>query len=148
MAALLGVIILLLALVGPAQSQDPTPSQDPAIYKSHLRDAVALGRKTLRAIEALPPDNSVPIDRQVLHDARLTYVLIRAARLGMNLQREKQKYQDPILELAFKRVDQAWNLARVPVDYVALPRDQYITRASRDLTQALRLVDQALVMLP
>jgi hypothetical protein len=145
-AAPLGVIILLLA--SPAQSQDPTPSREPAIYKSQLREAVALGRKTLRAIETLPNDDSVPIDPKVLNDARSTYVLVRAARHGMNLQREYLKYPDPMLELAFKRVDQAWDLARVPIDYRTLPRHQYIPRASGDLTQALRLINQALVILP
>ena len=148
LAALLGIAIALLTSVEPAQSQNPTPSREPAIYKSQLRDAAALGRRTLKAIEALPNDDSVPIDPKVLNDANSTYVLIRAARHGMELQREYQKFPDPMLELAFKRVDQAWNLARVPIDYRGLPRHQYIPRATGDLTQALRLLDQALVILP
>lgn len=148
LAALLGVAIALLTSVEPAQSQDPTPSRDPAIYKSQLREAAALGRKTVKAIEALPNDDSVPIDPKVLNDARSTYVLIRAARHGMELQRERQNYPDPMLELAFKRVDQAWDLARVPIDYRNLPRHQYIPRATGDLAQALRLIDQTLVILP
>jgi len=148
LAALLGVAIALLTSVEPAQSQDPTVSRDPAVYKFQLLQAVALGRKTLRAIAALPNDDSVPIDPNVLNDARSTYVLIRAARHGMSLHRERQKYPDPMLEVAFKRVDQAWDLARVPIDYRGLPRHQYIPRATKDLTGALRLVDQALVILP
>jgi hypothetical protein len=148
LAAFLGVAILFLAWVEPVHSQDPTPSRDPAIYKSQLREAVALGRKTLRALEALPNDDSVPIDPKVLNDARSTYVLVRAARHGMELHREYQKYPEPMLELAFKRVDQAWDLSRVPIDYRGLPRHQYIPRATGDLSQALRLINQALVILP
>lgn len=148
LATLLGVAIALLTSVEPVQSQNPTPSPDPGIYKSQLREAAALGQRTLKAIAALPNDNSVPIDPKVLNDARSTYVLIRAARHGMELQRERQRYPDPMVDLAFKRVDQAWNLARVPIDYRDLPRDQYIPRAAGDLAQALRLIDQALVILP
>jgi len=148
LAALLGVAVLCLTWAEPARSQDPVPSRDPAIYKSQLREAAALGRKTLKAIEALPMDGAIPIDPKVLNDARSTYVLIRAARHGMELQREHTTYQDPILDLAFKRVDQAWDLARVPVDYRDLPRHQYIPRATGDLSRALRLIDQALVILP
>jgi hypothetical protein len=66
----------------------------------------------------------------------------------MELHREYLKYPDPMVELAFKRVDHAWDLARVPIDYRGLPRHQYIPRASGDLSQALRLLDQALVILP
>ena len=146
LAAVLGVA--LLTSVEPAQSQNPTPSRDPAVYKSQLLEAVALGRRTLKGIATVSGDDSVPIDPQVLSDANSTYVLIRAARHGMNQDRERRKYPDPMLELAFKRVDQAWDLARVPIDYRGLPRHQYIPRATGDLTQSLRLIDQALVILP
>ena len=148
LAMLLGVAVLFLIWAGPVHSQDPTPSPNPAIYKLQLRQAVALGRKTLKAIQALPNDDTVPIDPVVLNDARSTYVLVRAARHGMELQREKSKYLDPMFDLAFKRIDQAWDLSRVPIDYRGLPRDQYIPRATGDLSQALRLIDQALVILP
>jgi hypothetical protein len=148
LAALLGVAILLLTWVGPVHSQNPTPSPNPAIYTAQLREAVGLGRIALKAIEALPNDNSVPIDPKVLNDANSTYVLIRAARHGMSQHRERQKYPDPMLELAFQRIDHAWNLARVPIDSRGLPRHQYIPLASRDLAQALRLLDQALMLLP
>jgi len=152
LAALLGVAILFLTWVGPVQSQDPTASRNPAIYKTQLREAVTLGRKTLKEIEAIPNDDSIPIDPKVLNDARSTYVLVRAARHGMELQREynsdRGRYSDPILELAFKRVDHAWDLSRVPIDYQGLPRNQYISRAIRDLSDAIRLIDQALIILP
>ena len=148
LAAFLGVAITLLTSVEPAQSQDPTPSPDPSVYKFQLMEAVALGRKTLRGIAALPYNDSIPIDPSVLNDARSTYVLIRAARHGMELQRERKKYADPMLDLAFKRIDHAWNLARFPIDYRDWPRNQYIPRATKDLTEALRLIDQALVILP
>jgi hypothetical protein len=61
---------------------------------------------------------------------------------------ERQTYQDPMLSLAFKRVEAAWNLARFPVDMTGLPLAEYIGRSVQDLTRAIQLVNQALVILP
>jgi hypothetical protein len=47
-------------------------------------------------------------------------------------------------------VDNAWNLSRTPVDQYswALTRQQYLEVAIRDLTAAMRQLDQALMILP
>jgi hypothetical protein len=148
LASLLGAVIACVALGQPVQGQGLTSSRDPAVYKSQLQEAVIVGQKTLKALETLSYNDAVPIGTKLLNDAHSTYVLIRVARHGMELQRERAKYPDPVLEVAFKRVDEAWNLARVPIDYRGLPRNQYIPRATGDLRKALRLINQALTILP
>jgi hypothetical protein len=52
--------------------------------------------------------------------------------------------------LAFSRLTNAWNLSRTPVDKLswAMTRQEYLAMSVRDLGQALRLVDQVLVLLP
>jgi len=56
--------------------------------------------------------------------------------------------KDPMLELAFKRVDQAADLARYAVDYAGGGRAEYISTSVQNLNQAARLINQALVILP
>jgi hypothetical protein len=147
-ATLVGTAILLTS-VGPASSQgDPVPSREPSIYKAQLREAVALTRRNLRDLRALPADDSVPLPPQLLANAHTAYALIRAARHGMSLQRERNTTQDPMLELAFTRVDHAWDLARFPVDGRSMQRGHYLSQATENLTQTIRLIDQALVILP
>ena len=52
--------------------------------------------------------------------------------------------------MAFKRVDEAWNLSRTPVDKYSwgMARQQYLEVSVHDLTAALHLVDQVLMLLP
>lgn len=125
-------------------------SNKSAVYTGQLRMASELGRRALASLEAAPTDESTPLDESVVQPARDTYALIRSARHGMELARETQKVQDPLLDLAFKRVDDAWNLSRTPVDKFSwgMDRRQYLDVSVRDLTRALHLVDQVLVLLP
>jgi hypothetical protein len=161
-----GVVVVgfLTTQVAVAQGQTTTrneafervtaSSRDPSVIKGQLRLASKLGRQTLEGLQAAPTDNS-PMDESVHDSARKTYVLIRAARHGFVLIQEwnegrKGVLPDPIMDLAFRRVDAAWNLSRFSVDgwNSSLPRQEYLTRATEDLGQALRLVDQALAIMP
>jgi len=145
----LSIAFLILVSAGPVRGQeDPQPSREPTVFKAQLLQFTQLSRRTLREIQALPVDDSVPVDPQVHRNARQAYVLIRAARWGMELAIQRQTYQDPILSLAHKRVDVAWNLARFPVDNTGLPRAEYINKSVQDVTRAVQLVNQALAMLP
>ncbi len=121
-----------------------------AFIQHQLRIAVDLGRRTLAGLQALPADDSIPIDEGTLQNARDTYVLIRAARHGMELAKANNRFSDPVLELSYKRVDQAWNLARTPVDRASdgIGRRQYLQESIRNLSEALRLLDQVLVLMP
>jgi hypothetical protein len=127
-----------------------TSKPQSAFIKNQLRIAADLGRKTLAGLQALPADDSMPIDEGMLQNARDTYVLIRAARRGMELAKETSRFPDPVMDMAFKRVDQAWNLSRNPVDrsVSGISRAQYLQESIQSLRQALQLLDQALVIMP
>jgi len=131
-----------------------TPSRDPSTIKGQLRLASEMGRRTLQGLQAAPADDS-PMDESVHDSARKTYVLIRAARHGFTLIREwnegrKNVLPDPIMDLAYRRVDAAWNLSRFAVDgwNSSMGRQEYLAKATEDLGQAIRLVDQAVAIMP
>jgi len=72
--------------------------------------------------------------------------------MGLAKQRETS-YKDPMLDLAFKRIDQALPLVRYPVDYWAdgqtnTVKAAYISQSVQGLSNALKLIHQALVILP
>jgi hypothetical protein len=139
----------ILMLQSPARGEgDPKPSRDPKVFKEQLVQFKVLGRRTLQEIQALPVDDSVPVNPQVHYHAKQAYVLIRAAQWGMAVAIQRQTVEDPILVLAQKRAEAAWHLARFPVDNTGMARPEYISRSVRDLSQALKLVDQALTVLP
>jgi hypothetical protein len=155
------VAILILALGGvtPVAAQKTTldgatlaASKNPAVIKNQLTLAAQFGRKALAGLEATSPDAPMPPEDSVVQPARDTYVLIRAALHGLEFAKESQRYPDPVIELAYKKVFDAWNLSRVPVDRAGWApgssRREYLALSVQHLRQALRLVDQALVLLP
>lgn len=149
------IILTLISLCVPLMWADPAPGQQapqpskqPAVFKAQLREAAQLGRSTVREIQALPTDDSIPVDGQVHRHAHRVYSLIRAARWGLEIHMGDQSYKDPVLDMAYKRVDQAWNLARTPVDNTRIARAEYISTSVRDLRRAVQLIDQALVLMP
>jgi hypothetical protein len=150
-----GLAITLVNLLGLVMAttlvhaQDDTqPSKEPAVFKAQLLQFTQLTRRNLRDIQALSSDDSTPIDPALRGNAHRAYALIRAAQWGMGVAIQQQTYKDPMLVLAQKRAEQAWNLARYPVDNTNVPRAEYISQSVQNLTQALRLVQQALVILP
>ncbi len=145
---LIGLVSFAMVTI-PVRAQDDTqPSKEPAVFKSQLLQFTQLTRKNLREIQALSPDDSTPIDPALRGSTQRAYALIRAAQWGMGVAIQQQTYKDPMLTLAQKRAERAWNLARYPVDYTNVPRSEYISQSVQNLTQALRLVQQALVILP
>jgi len=150
--------LLLLLSVPPSISAQQTAlpdhlfvaSRDKATITSQLHLAAGLGKKTLMELRALSTDDAVPLDSNLLRNAGDTYKLIRAARYGLEMAKERMRYPDPILELSFKRVDAAWDLSRTPVDMstsAGVSRQEYQRKSTEDLSQALKLVDQALLLL-
>ncbi len=145
---LLGTVVLLTS-VNPEQGpSEPVPSREPAIYKAQIREAIGRCRRTLRELQTVSNDDSVPIDPKVIHNARMAYYMVRSARHGMGLAKERQTSPDPVFEMAFKRVDQAWDLARFPVDGRTMQRGEYLGQSIPKVQQAIRLLEQALVILP
>jgi len=126
-----------------------TPSTDNSVLRNQLTLARKLERQALEGIRALPGDDSAPIDPISLQAARDAYVLMRVVRHGMTWQMERRKFPDPIQDLVFKRVEDAWNLSRTPVDRAtwATERAEYVRISVRDMSQALRLLDQALALM-
>jgi len=152
------ILGLCLISASPALAQKTTlpPSLNTsnpqsAFIKNQLGISTDLARKTLAGLGAMPSDDSIPIDEGMLQNARDTYVLIRAARHGMELAKERSRYPDPVMDLAYKRVTDAWNLARSPVDRsssAGIPRQQYIKESIQNLSQAIRLLNQAMMLIP
>jgi hypothetical protein len=125
-------------------------SMEPSKISRQLRMASELGRTVLNGLQALPADDTVPLDPGVLQGAKNTYVLIRTAKEGVELRMDRQKFKDPMTEVPFRRLVEAWNLSRTPVDKASwgMTRAEYLSISIRDLSRALQLVDQVLVMLP
>lgn len=150
-ASILALVSLafLLAWARPVLADDPVPSRDPAVFKLQLRQASLLCKRIAQEIQGLSPDDPAPIDPALKGRAHQNYALLRAARWGMELAKQREEsYKDPMLDLAYKRVDQAFNLARYPVDFTGVPRSEYISNSVQNLNQAVRLINQALVILP
>jgi len=145
-----GYFLLVLAWAALASAQeDPEPSRDPAVFKAQLRQAAQLCKRTMQDIQALSPDDTGPVDPRLRSRARQTYVTLRAAWWGMGLAKQREtSYKDPMLDLAYKRIDQALPLARFPVDYTDLVRSEYISRSVQGLSTAIKLINQALVIRP
>jgi hypothetical protein len=141
-------LILVLAIWATPGRAQPEPSPNPTVFKAQLTEASLLGKRTIRELQALPTDNATPLDPTMLGHAHQTYALIRAGRHGMRMLQERQSLKDPVLDIALKRVDAAWDLARYPIDGRFATRAEYLPRAIGDLSKAMRLVDQALMILP
>jgi hypothetical protein len=123
------------------------PSRETSVIRNQLTMARKLEQQALQGIMAISADNSTPVDATSLQAARDAYVLIRAARHGLGWQRDAKKLPDPILDMVFKRVEDAWNLSRTPVDRTGYEPVAYAQVSLRDMTQAIRLLDQALALL-
>lgn len=121
-----------------------------AWWMNQLRQARQFGAKALVGLEASPTDDSTPVDETVIQAARDNYVLLRSARGGIGIARGDQRYSGPIIDLVFKRVDEAWNLARVPVDRISsnISRREYLELSIQSLRRSLQLVDQVFVLMP
>jgi hypothetical protein len=154
-------LVISMSLGGPPQvvAQESSlpanvtaPSKETAVIRNQLTLARKLEQQALQGIMAGSGDNSTPIDPVALQAARDAYVLMRAARHGMGWQKEAKRYPDPLLDLVFKRVEDAWHLSRYPVDRASWlggrANAEYIQVSVQNMTQAIRLLDQALVMMP
>lgn len=154
---LVAVTLLAGILVPPVDAQKTTlPAEmlkarpDVSVAKQQLTMAGELGRRVLQSFRAAQANNSIPIDESLVQPARNTYALIRAAGESMQLRKQYMKYPDPAFELAHKRLIEAWNLSRTPVDKYSwsLERNNYLSISVRDLDRALQIVELVLVLLP
>ena len=145
------LLLALLALLGSAG-----PARGQGVPESMLRANKDTGGEVVAGLQAAPLDDSAPLDPALIRKARDTYALIRAGRHGFELEKEwnegkKGIVPDPIKDLAFKRVDNAWNLSRTPIEYLSsagISRQDYLTRSTQDMSKAIQLINQALALLP
>ena len=122
-------------------------SRETSVIRNQLTMARRLEKQALDGVMAIPGDNSTHIDATSLQAARDAYVLMRSARHGLGWKRDARKFPDPILDMVFKRVEDAWNLSRTPVDRTGYDPVAYSQVSIRDMTKAIRLLDQALALL-
>jgi hypothetical protein len=68
----------------------------------------------------------------------------------MRINRALKKVEDPVLELAYKKVDAAWNRSRAPVDrfFDAGRRDVYLETSRRQLAQTIAWLEEILLIWP
>lgn len=154
--ALLSLVVLAMAAT-PADAQKTTLPASTTVVKrdqkwwtGQLRIARELGQKALIGFQNAPTDEGSPIDEAVHQAARDYYVMIRAARYGIEGSVNDDKWRDPVLELTSRKVDEAWHLSRSAVDNASssMPRQEYLALAVRDLHQSVRLLDLVLITLP
>ena len=152
-----GMLTLAVGALATAEAQRTTLdagtiaySKSPAVIRKQLTLASRLGHQTLAGLEAASSEEPMPMDESVVQPARDTYVLIRAALAGLQQANETQRFPDPLIDLAYKRVLDAWNLSRTPIDLNSKrgSRRAYLAQSIPNLRQALSLVDQALAILP
>jgi hypothetical protein len=151
------LLLALLMLASPAEAQKTTlppvmlaEKPETAWWMNQLHQARRFGAQALAGLEASPADDSIPVDEKVLQAARDNYVLLRSARGGIWIARGDRRYAGPMTDLVFKRVDEAWNLARVPVDRITwnVPRAEYLELSVQSLRRCLQLVDQVFILMP
>lgn len=149
--------LVLMAAAVPVHAQKTTVPGSTTVVKreqkwwtGQLRLAREFGRKALIGFQNAPTDDGTPIDEAVHQAARDAYVLIRAARYGIEGAINDDKFHDPMLEITARKINEAWHLCRSPVDKASssMPRQEYLALAVRDLGQSMRLLDQVLIILP
>src|SRR5215813_4465469 len=77
--------LLIAPNLGNSQKFNFPASKDPAVFKAQLLQFVQLTRKNLLEIQALPVDDSSPIDPSLINSAHSAYALIRSALHGRSL---------------------------------------------------------------
>lgn len=125
-------------------------SVDRRVTMDQLRLAARIGRKALAGLRESPHDASIPLDQDMIQAARETYGLIRAARHGLEMAIGNQKAPNPIDQMAFKQLTEAWDRSRYPIDrlsWAGIPREQYLTDSVQNLTRALQIVDRVIILL-
>jgi hypothetical protein len=145
-------LVLLVASAAPTTAQkatlpEPRISIQPTTIANQIGMAIVEERRALAGYEAAAPDDDLTGPHQAATNA---YVLIRAAREGMFRIKNLKKFEDPVLDLAFKKVTAAWNRSRAPVDRLSWGgrRDQYLEVSRRQLAETIVMLEELLVIWP
>ncbi|HKZ05059.1 MAG TPA: hypothetical protein VJU81_06265 [Methylomirabilota bacterium] len=138
----------------PAHAQTttlpPSPAHaDPQVQKAVnlLHTALREEKRALEIYQTLGPTDDITEGHKAATNA---YVAIRSARSSMAEIKARKKFQDPVMDLAYQKVDQAWNRSRGPVDHVQSGngRMPYINTAMRQMSEVIVWLEQVLLMWP
>jgi hypothetical protein len=122
-------------------------SPNPDVSATQLRQALEFSQKARQHPQRLPPDE--PLDGP-LRTMNRVYELIRFAQSSMAMARSERKFADPIEDLQYKRVTDAWHISRRPLDESssAYARDEFIELNIRNMTTTIALLQQVVPLLP
>jgi hypothetical protein len=147
--------VLAIVVPAPALAQKTTlpatlikVSPEPTIIVSQLQTAIAEEKRALAIYQAAAPTDDISEGHMAASNA---YVAIRSARSGMSAIRAKKKFADPVLDLAYEKVNRAWNRSRGPVDHMPPPgsgRGPYLATAGRQMSEVIAWLEQVLLMWP
>ena len=147
--------VFAIVVPAPALAQQTTlpstitkVSSEPTVIASQLQTAIAEEKRALAIYQAAAPTDDLSEGHMAASNA---YVAIRSARSGMSTLRGKKKFADPVLDLAYQKVDRAWNRSRAPVDHMppmGSGRGPYLANASRQMSEVIAWLEQVLLMWP
>ena len=159
LASILLALVALTVGAMPACAQKSTlpetvtrPTRQSSGIVSQLQLAILEEKRALAGYEVAGPADDITDPHQAASNA---YVLIRAAREGMFQMIGMKKlhnpyFQDPMLDLAFKKVTDAWNRSRGPVDRLsnAVKRDEYLETSRRQMSEVIAMLEELLLIFP
>jgi hypothetical protein len=122
-------------------------STNPRVIAAQLRQALNLSQQAVRELQQLGPTE--PLDAPMRTMNRV-YALIRFAHSGMDGARGARKFPDPIEDLQYRKVTDAFNISRRPLDEAtsAYPRDEFIQRSIHNMSTTVTLLQQVVALLP
>ena len=137
----------LLPAPASAQGSIDVISTNPRVIGVQLRQALELSQRALRELQQLGPEEPLDAPMRTMNRA---YELIRFAHSGMHDARGGRKFQDPIEDLQYRKVTDAFNISRRPLDEAtsAYPRDEFIQRSIRNMSATVALLQQVIPLLP
>lgn len=119
-----------------------------AIIDSQIKLALNYAKRALEKYEALGELDSLEFAHQ---DASNCYVLLRVAREGMIMRKEsKRRGVDPVLDIALKKLDDAWNISRAPVERLSWgqSRQEYLKLSVNHMGRTIALLEQLVLIFP
>ena len=152
--ALVALLSGVLVLAGPAAAQKSTyPDSmlkivyEPRLISAQLQAALVEAKKAVAGYDALGPDDPIEGPLQAITNS---YFLMRVALAGMSGIRGQKKFPDPVLDLAFNKVKQAWDRSRGPIDSIhnSPARMPYIERSREQIRDTVVLLEQGVVIWP
>jgi hypothetical protein len=123
-------------------------SSEPSIIVQQIEIARQEEKKAMAVFEAAAWSDDLTEAHMAATNA---YVAIRAARSGIWSIKVRKKFADPVLDLAYDKLDKAWNRSRGPVDHMppmGPQRAGYLQVSVKQMSEVIAWLDQVLLMWP